>query len=109
VNKPSGSRIGSPRRRRFSPSQIQRFVADFERSGLSASAFARQRGLCYSAFCRWRKRPRPPRFQPLALGTLFAPTWMAEIALPNGVSLRVNAQASPVWANEMLRMLSVLC
>ena len=31
-------------------------LAQFDRSGLSAAAFARRRGLRYSTFCGWRQR-----------------------------------------------------
>ena len=34
-------------------------MAAFERSGLSAAAFARQHGIAYTTFCSWRRRRRP--------------------------------------------------
>jgi transposase-like protein len=113
-NNHSAIRVGSSKRRRFSPQQIQQLLAQFERSGLSASAFTRQHGLCYSVFCRWRKRHcalarRPPRLQAVPLGSLFAAAWMAEIALPNGATLRLNPQASPAWSAELLRTLVRSC
>jgi hypothetical protein len=66
---------------------------------------------CYSVVCRWRKRQReaslrPPRLQPLPLGSLLGPTWMAEVALPNGATLRFSAQASAAWAKDLLLTLS---
>ena len=111
---PSSVRVGSPQRRRFSASQIQRFLADFDRSGLSGVAFARQRGLCYTVFCRWRKLHRapalrPPRLRAVPLGSLLAPAWMAEIALPNGATLRLGAQASAAWTDAVLRRLARSC
>lgn len=113
-NNQPATRIGSPKRRRFSTQQIQQFLVDFERSGLSATDFTRQHGLCYSVFCRWRKLHRPgslrsPRLQAVPLGSLFAPAWMAEIALPNGATLRVSAQASSAWSAELLRTLARSC
>jgi hypothetical protein len=48
----------SPRRRarRTDAAQRAQVLAAFERSGLSASAFARQQGLNYTTFCGWRQR-----------------------------------------------------
>jgi hypothetical protein len=42
------SRTGAARRAQL--------LADFDRSGLSAAAFARQQGLNYTTFCGWRQR-----------------------------------------------------
>ena len=49
---------GSPRRRRQRtlPNRRTQLLAAFERSGLSAAAFARQQGIGYSTFCGWRHR-----------------------------------------------------
>jgi transposase-like protein len=44
------------RRRRTFPQQRTAWLAAFERSGLSAAAFARQQGLPYTTFCAWRHR-----------------------------------------------------
>lgn len=114
MNNKQPSRIGSPQRRRFSSTQIQQFLADFDRSGLSAVAFARQHGLCYSVFCRWRKLHRlhslrVPRLQAVPLGSLLAPSWMAEIALPNGTTVRPSNQACAAWTHAVLRQLARSC
>lgn len=49
---------GSPRhRRQRTPlSRRTQLLAAFERSGLSAAAFARQHGIGYTTFCGWRHR-----------------------------------------------------
>ncbi len=39
-------------------------VAAFERSGLSATAFARQQRLKYTTFCHWRQRQREAKSVP---------------------------------------------
>ena len=44
------------RRRRTSRQQRTALLAAFERSGLSAAAFARQQGIGYTTFCGWRHR-----------------------------------------------------
>lgn len=49
---------GSPRRLRKSTSRKRReqLLVAFDRSGLSAAAFARRHGLHYTTFCGWRQR-----------------------------------------------------
>ena len=47
---------GSTRRPRATPAQRAELLARFERSGLSAAAFARRHGLSYTTFCGWRQR-----------------------------------------------------
>lgn len=49
---------GFARSRRFRTSRTRRvqLLAAFERSGLSAAAFARQHRLHYTTFCGWRAR-----------------------------------------------------
>jgi len=44
------------RRRRTPPSRRTQLLAAFDRSGLSAAAFARQQGIGYTTFCGWRHR-----------------------------------------------------
>ena len=48
-------------------------LAAFERSGLSAAAFARQHGIGYTTFCgwrhRWAKTPPSPSFVHVELST----------------------------------------
>jgi len=43
-------------RRRIPGLRRTRLLAAFERSGLSAAAFARRYGLHYTTFCGWRQR-----------------------------------------------------
>lgn len=45
-----------PRRSRISRTRRTQLLAAFERSGLSAAAFARQHRLHYTTFCGWRAR-----------------------------------------------------
>ena len=44
------------RSNRIPPFRRAKLLAAFERSGLSAAAFARQQGLNYTTFCGWRHR-----------------------------------------------------
>ncbi len=50
--------IGSlhSRRRRTLPSRRIQLLAAFDRSRLSAAAFARRHGIGYTTFCGWRQR-----------------------------------------------------
>ena len=54
------------RRQRTSSSRRTQLLAAFDRSGLSAAAFARQQGIGYTTFCGWRYRraetKAPPAF-----------------------------------------------
>jgi hypothetical protein len=45
-----------PAKSRTSAARRARLLAAFDRSGLSAAAFARQHGLTYTTFCGWRHR-----------------------------------------------------
>ena len=45
-----------PRARRTTAAERTQLLAAFERSGLSAAAFARQHALNYTTFCGWRQR-----------------------------------------------------
>ena len=44
------------RRHRTPPARRHQLLAAFDRSGLSALAFARQQGIGYTTFCGWRQR-----------------------------------------------------
>jgi transposase-like protein len=66
------------RRRRTPPSRRTQLLAAFDRSGLSAAAFARQHGIGYSTFCGWRHR------------------WAKTKALPTFVEVEVPGPAAAV-------------
>ena len=46
---------GSPRRR-FTRAERDRLLEEFDQSGLSGAAFARQQGIGYSTLAAWRKK-----------------------------------------------------
>ena len=52
------------RRRRTPPSRRTQLLAAFDRSGLSAAAFARQHGIGYTTFCGWRYRQAKTKASP---------------------------------------------
>jgi hypothetical protein len=84
---------GYSRRRRSRTPATRRtqLLAAFERSGLSAAAFARQHHLHYTTFCGWRQRqgkPQPsPGFVQVELSPALAP---AELVIELGSSARVR-------------------
>lgn len=43
-------------RRRYTEKERADCLAEFERSGTSAAAFCREKGLCYQTFLNWRRR-----------------------------------------------------
>ena len=57
---------GSPRhrRQRTSLSRRTQLLAAFDRSGLSAAAFARQHDISYTTFCGWRHRQTKAKASP---------------------------------------------
>jgi len=65
------------RSRRITSSRRSKFLAAFDRSGLSCAAFARQQGLNYTTFCGWRHRRTEakalPGFVQVELASVAAP------------------------------------
>jgi hypothetical protein len=49
---------------RTSAAQRSKWLAAFDRSGLSAAAFVRQHGLQYTTFCGWRQRRTKSKSSP---------------------------------------------
>ena len=52
------------RRQRTPSSRRTQLLAAFDRSGLSAAAFARQQGIGYTTFCGWRYRQAKTKASP---------------------------------------------
>ncbi len=49
------SRPGAaPPRRRFTATEREQLLTEFDRSGLTAAAFARERQITYTTLCHWR-------------------------------------------------------
>jgi len=104
---------GSPRhRRRPTPlARRTRLLAAFDRSGLSAAAFARQQGLRYTTFCGWRHRQakaKPtPAFVEVQL-TNPAPAVELLVELGAQVRLRLSSAAQMELAARLLHRLNTL-
>lgn len=97
----------SPRQRRAG--QRAKLLAAFDRSGLSAAAFARQHGLNYTTFCGWRQRrdktPSPPAFVEVELPAPAAPVELL-IELGAAARLRVQSSAQIELAARLLQALN---
>jgi transposase-like protein len=81
--------IGSPHRRapRTDSARRSELLAAFERSGLSAAAFARQHGVHYTTFCGWRRR------NPAEASPAFVQVELPEPALPVDLVVELGATA----------------
>jgi hypothetical protein len=86
---------GFVRRPRTTPTRRAQLLAAFERSGLSAAAFARQHHLRYTTFCAWRqhraKANALPQFVQVELASSPAPT---ELVIELGAHARVRITAA---------------
>jgi hypothetical protein len=69
-------------------------LAEFDRSGLSAAAFARQHGLTYTTFCGWRHRQRRHRDKPQAIARIpFVQVELSPLCPPAGLLIEWGTQA----------------
>jgi hypothetical protein len=70
-------------------------LAAFDRSGLSAAAFARHHGLNYTTFCSWRQRRASTRTSPAFVQVeLAAPAASDELVIELGGSARLRLQST---------------
>ena len=120
ASEPSIIRTGSDGRLRYSPAQRQDLLDAFDRSGLSALAFAKHHGVCYQTFIAWlRKRresgtPLPPDAPAFAEVMLeHAPSSSTSVALrlvlPCGTVIEVASRAALPLAAELLTTLRRPC
>ena len=93
--------------RHYSPSDRERIVAAYRRSGLTQVAFAEQIGISVYVLRDWIYRPRPrEQSQRLVPIRVAAPlTGDVEITLPRGVSARVPADVAPDFVAALVRAL----
>lgn len=104
--------IGSPRRRapRTDSARRTQLMAAFDRSGLSASAFARQHGIHYTTFCGWRQRRDKGKPSPgFVQVELPEPTPPLELMIELGATarLRLTTEAQIPLAARLLQALNV--
>jgi transposase-like protein len=101
----------SPRRRsgRIDAARRAQLLATFDRSGLSAAAFARQHGLNYTTFCGGRAQRAKTRTGPeLVQVEVAAPAPPVELVIEMGppTRLRVQSEGQIVLAARLLRSLN---
>jgi transposase-like protein len=85
-------------------------MAAFDRSGLSASAFARQHGIHYTTFCGWRQRRDKGKPSPgFVQVELPEPTPPLELMIELGATarLRLTTEAQIPLAARLLQALNV--
>jgi hypothetical protein len=96
------------RSRRITPSRRAKFLAAFERSGLSAAAFTRQHRLNYTTFCGWRQRrakiKSPPAFVEVEVPAATAPV---ELVVELGAQARMRLD-SPGQIELATRLIEAL-
>jgi hypothetical protein len=89
----------SPRSRRTTSSERAELLRAFDRSGLSAAAFARKHQIHYTTFCGWRQR------QEEAAGSPGSPKFV-EVDLPSSPSVSSTALIVDVGAKIRVRISS---
>jgi hypothetical protein len=98
-----------PRRRapRTAAAQRAQLLAAFDRSGLSASDFARQQGIHYTTFCGWRQRRDRTKASPAFVQVeLASPAPPSELVIEMGAArLRVVSVAQLPLAARLLQIL----
>jgi transposase-like protein len=103
---------GSSRRRvrRTRADQRAQLLVAFDRSGLSAAAFARQHGLNYTTFCGWRQRRSRTKPSPAFVQVeLPSPPVLAElvIELSACARMRITSASQIELTAQLLRRLNV--
>jgi len=105
-------------RLRTSKEQRRVILAEFERSGISATAFAQRTGLKYSTFAAWvqryRRTKRPVRKSPLRLLEAMAaqPAVVVvplQVQLPCGARLEISEASQIPLAAALLGALEKSC
>lgn len=81
------------RNQRVDAEQRAQLLEEFERSGLSAAAFARQHSLNYTTFCSWR-HARPRRAQPDFVQVEVPTPKSAELVIELGADVRVRVSTA---------------
>ncbi len=114
-------RSGSDGRLRFTPAQRQELQEAFDRSGLSAMAFARSHGVCYQTFIAWQRKRREQATIPAThYGPAFGEVLVADrqptcpsaelrVILPCGSIIEIASRAALPLAVELLSTLRRPC
>jgi transposase-like protein len=109
--------LGFGGRRRFTPQERARVVAEYEGSGLTQRVFVGKHGLSLATLTNWLRAYRRDKpggqevnFQPVDLsGMVGRADWAAEVVMADGLTLRLGAQASVAMAQTLLKVLRRSC
>jgi hypothetical protein len=99
------------RRRQTPLARRSELLATFDRSGLSAAAFARQQGIRYTTFCGWRHRQAKAKPSPAFVQVeLSEPAPAVELLVELGAParLRLTSAAQMELAARFLHRLNAL-
>ena len=99
----------SSRARRSTATERAQLLAAFDRSGLSAAAFARKHQLNYTTFCGWRQRRTPATASPAFVEvevTPPAPPVELLIELGPSARLRVHCASQVELAARLIETLN---
>lgn len=104
----------SPRSRRTTSSERAKLLSAFDRSGLSAAAFARQEQINYTTFCGWRQRrdetagtPNSPGFVEVELPTAGASSSSSLVVEVGAeIRLRISSADQIPWVATLLNHLA---
>lgn len=109
--------VDSKGRVRASKEQRRVILAEFERSGVSATQFAKQTGLKYSTLAGWLQRYRrtkpPPRARPVRLLEAVVeqarPSMALVLHLPGGARMEISDASQAALAAALLCALAPSC
>lgn len=83
------------RRQRISSRRCTQLLAAFDRSGMSAAAFARQHGIGYTTFCGWRHRRAKTKASPAFVEVeLPGPVAAVELLIEVGAHTRLRVSSA---------------
>lgn len=88
-------------------------MARYEQSDLTQREFAQRHGLSVATLNNWRRRQRQVEgagatvdFQPVSLGSIWGTNaWAVEVALPEGVTVRLSASVPAPLAGQLIELL----
>jgi transposase-like protein len=86
--------IPSPRSRRTTSSERAQLLSAFDRSGLSAAAFARQHQINYTTFCGWRQRREKARTPDFVEVELPEPGVSSNLVVEVGARIRLRISSA---------------
>jgi hypothetical protein len=99
------------RRSRTTSARRQQLLTEFDRSGLSAAAFAQQHHLAYTTFCSWRQRrarSNPVAFTEVEIVRARTPEPLV-VELGPHARMRVTSPAQLELAAGLLKHLQTSC